>query len=320
MKKLIIFILLLLLNNHTLWAQCKVLGSEYLQEENASQPADQINEDELPAELLKNANYIGQFFLVSPKFRVTTSETASNAKTYCECEDTNCGATIFIGSKLLAAYKNGFSTKDGLYGLIAHEVAHVTQCRLGVTKKISGVQIELHADFLAGYFLGRKMKIQLTDLREFSAELFKRGDFRFNDNQHHGTPEARVRYMLVGASLNMLELADAANYGLNLLAGNVGVFNIMGAWSSNLNNTQGFAAKFFISSQQGNLVFQPFNPYNNQPLAYPTFASQISLNQYRIIWPSNNPYTPGIIQEFLVVSNNRIVVTNSIGQVDVWLR
>ena len=301
-------------------AQC-VFGSEYLSdEEQKSKPADEVDADDLPDDLLANFNRIATFFTVHPKFRVYTGAGESGAKTYCECQTTNCASTVFVGKTLLDAYNNGSLVKDGLWGLIAHELGHSLQCKLGISGSLQGVQRELHADFLAGYYLGVKMHFSLTDIRQFAYELSNRGDFQFNDSQHHGTPEERVRFMLMGAALNVLSLDEVSEYGYNTVTNQLGNYNITGFWNSNSNIISSSPIRYNVFYQSGSLVFQCFNAVNGMIMSYPITAIQITPNQYRIIWPSGNPNIANIQQDFLVINNRRIVVMYSTGAVEVWLR
>lgn len=98
---------------------------------------------------------------------------------------------------------------DGIaiLAVIAHEFGHIAQFRRGVTDALNGGQrtvrrAELHADLLAGYYLGtRKMADGRIRLRTAGIELFNIGDLDFNSRDHHGTPEQRV---------------EAAEYGYQL--------------------------------------------------------------------------------------------------------
>ena len=89
----------------------------------------------------------------------------------------------------------------------AHEFAHVWVYKEGLFQKIRGGQptvkrIELHADFMSGYYLGFR-KIEHPD-ESFLLAGYRRedsGDMQVDNVNHHGTPEER---------------ADAANAGFEL--------------------------------------------------------------------------------------------------------
>lgn len=301
-------------------AQCE-FGLEYEQEElNRSNQITDNTQDELPADFLMTANQIKMFFGVNAAFRLYNEPNNSSARALCKCSnDPSCENVVFVGRKLMDLYRYQFN-KDGLWGILAHELGHTLQCRWGTHTALNGVQRELHADFLAGYFLGIKMRIQLTDIRQFSEELFSRGDYNFNDEQHHGTPQERVQYMLMGASLSMLTLQDAYNYCINYLRGLVGYFNINGIWNSRNSSASPTPVVLNAFTYGNQFYFQALNAYNRLPVGPQIAALQVGPNQYRVVWPSGSPFMANIVQDFIVINNGLIVVMQSDGTVDVLWR
>lgn len=319
--RLKLFVLLLCVSFYNeIQAQC-VFGLEYEAEElnNSNGINETGNNDLLPLDFLIQSRHIEDFFGVYSVFRLYNEMNNSSAKALCKCNYGSCDNTVFIGKELISHYSNQFS-KDGLWGIVAHELGHILQCRWGTQNVLNGVQRELHADFLAGYYLGVKMKVQLTNIRQFGEELFKRGDYNFNDANHHGTPNDRVQYMLMGASLSMLNLSDAYNYCLRYVTGNVGFFNINGVWRSNNNIAMNIPIILNVSTAYNQFYFQAINAYTNAPAGMVIAATQIGPNQYRLVWPSNSPFVPGITQDFIVINNNLILVMQSNGFVDILMR
>src|SRR5262249_4636037 len=81
--------------------------------------------------------------------------------------------------------------------IVAHEFGHIVQFRRQLRDRILTGQptvkrLELHADILAGYYLGAR-KRENQNLSFYSAgEVFHRiGDHSFNSPNHHGTPDER---------------------------------------------------------------------------------------------------------------------------------
>ncbi len=71
---------------------------------------------------------------------------------------------------------------------------------------------ELHADCLAGVYMG-KTRVHAKDrMSAFAQSLFARGDYAFNSPYHHGAPEQRVAAMEIGYDLGAAgtDVADAA--------------------------------------------------------------------------------------------------------------
>ncbi|WP_070217865.1 hypothetical protein OX462_15485 [Janthinobacterium sp. SUN098] len=104
-------------------------------------------------------------------------------------------------------------------GVIAHEWAHVLQFKQGLIFPSPVTPSELHADFLAGWYMGMKgqrMKIAYEELKQ---EFFAMGDTNFNDRDHHGTPEQRRHAMSSGyelATSGMHDVQQAFDKGMRL--------------------------------------------------------------------------------------------------------
>jgi hypothetical protein len=58
--------------------------------------------------------------------------------------------------------------------------------------------VELHADFLAGWLLGREGLLTTKSFQGFARFLFSLGDTFFGTALHHGTPRQRLNAMAAG--------------------------------------------------------------------------------------------------------------------------
>jgi hypothetical protein len=76
------------------------------------------------------------------------------------------------------------------------EFSHILQFKEGST--LRGAQRELHADYMAGYYLGRKSHFLQTNIANFADSPFEKGDYAFWSQTHHGTPQERVAAMVAG--------------------------------------------------------------------------------------------------------------------------
>jgi hypothetical protein len=158
--------------------------------------------------------------------------------------------------------------------ILAHEFAHAVQYHAGLQNIwTGGKKIELHADFLAGYYMGRNGLIAKGKLTSFSEEFYELGDYEFYLEDHHGTPEERRCSFLEGYRV-------AVKYNFNLQqAFNCGVdyikllypcdpFGIIREYSkteyNNVNYNQPTGSYTFKSSQK---VMGFYNLYY-QPLGY----------------------------------------------------
>jgi hypothetical protein len=92
----------------------------------------------------------------------------------------------------------------GIAAVCAHEFAHVLQFKLGVQKLLISSnrrvkRLELHADFLAGYFAGRR-KLERADFPAvtFASTQYSSGDGEFGMPGHHGTAQERGAAVVAG--------------------------------------------------------------------------------------------------------------------------
>lgn len=131
---------------------------------------------------------------------------------------------VVLGFEFLAQISDtkGFANEI-LVGCLAHEFGHVIQytskcdinfhphqrgddvfkrarCmdNLQLPNHNSPVILELHADFMGGWLLGRKGLLTTTTFQGFSRYLFSLGETFFGTRVHHGTPRQRLNAMAAG--------------------------------------------------------------------------------------------------------------------------
>ena len=134
------------------------------------------------------------------------------------------GTTLF--EREMGQYDQSGST---IMAVIAHEFAHIWVFRKGLMDKINEGQpnvrrSELHADYLAGYFLASRKKANPKISLQASGELFHRlGDTNFSSLNHHGTSAERVAAAEQGFRLGYVDgrtaddaFAAASEYVSNL--------------------------------------------------------------------------------------------------------
>ena len=86
----------------------------------------------------------------------------------------------------------------------AHEFGHIAQHKYGLMKPLAAGQttvkrIELHADFLAGYFAGvRKLERPDFPAAVYATTQYGFGDYRSDSVRHHGRPEERAAAIVKG--------------------------------------------------------------------------------------------------------------------------
>jgi hypothetical protein len=93
--------------------------------------------------------------------------------------------------------------KTRLTAIIAHEWAHIVQFSRGYRN--AGKSVELHADFLAGWFLGRtsgaRTGFKDQERGEAMIRFFGLGDYEIYHPEHHGTPKERAFVIADGFDL-----------------------------------------------------------------------------------------------------------------------
>ena len=95
-----------------------------------------------------------------------------------------------------------------LMGIIAHEFGHIVQFfEQGVHDDLSKGEstvrlIELHADFLAGFYAGRrKASRRHLDADGLGDSFVAIGDYHAKHQKHHGTPQERLKALTEGFKL-----------------------------------------------------------------------------------------------------------------------
>ena len=151
-------------------------------------------------------NEMASLFQVRPGFGFFDGEYSDNAFAQPEVllPGTSFG-TVSVGRALLrnALYR---SADDDLAALTicAHEFAHIAQYRYRCVERLQRGErtkrrLELHADFLAGFYLGRRrFDYRPAQLRNVVQTFMQLGDTNFTEVEHHGTPLERAAALDAG--------------------------------------------------------------------------------------------------------------------------
>ncbi|RYY38219.1 MAG: hypothetical protein EOO08_15475 [Chitinophagaceae bacterium] len=119
---------------------------------------------------------------------------------------------VAFGTSLLASHLwNMDKGEYAVAGVLAHEFAHVLQIKKGCT--LSNPGRELQADYLAGYYFGRRQYLAVG-LYAFANELYALGNYDFWSPSFHGTPDQRVQAMLAGYRKRGLSVNEAYAAGI----------------------------------------------------------------------------------------------------------
>ncbi len=138
----------------------------------------------------------------------------------------NADGTVLFGRALMFEILNRPEAPDAAFNAVcAHEFGHIVQFKNGIVLDANQPSVkrsELHADFLSGYYAGRR-KLQKPDFPAavFATTYESLGDFQFNNPQHHGTPAERAAAIVRGFEAAYRErrgTSDAIQVGVNYVS------------------------------------------------------------------------------------------------------
>lgn len=142
---------------------------------------------------------------VTPSFAYFDDHDSPNAFALREKRVAGTDGTVLFGQRLLKQLMADPEAGDAaVAGICAHEFGHVLQWKVGVDEILLEGQptvkrVELHADFLAGYFAGvRKLQQSSFNAAVIALTQFNAGDNMLKHPKHHGTPEERGKAIVKG--------------------------------------------------------------------------------------------------------------------------
>jgi hypothetical protein len=166
-------------------------------------------------------------FRVGPGFAFFDDGKAPNALAVAETLLGSGPGTVLMGmhlfGQLMARVRDGGIT---VIAVCAHEFGHIYQMQADYKDKLLELDttarpVELHADFLAGYYLAlRKAEHPELNLSLVGRVLHALGDTDFTNRQHHGTPEERFGALSAGFKFGTEgkhDIAEAADAGFQLI-------------------------------------------------------------------------------------------------------
>jgi hypothetical protein len=144
-------------------------------------------------------------FDVRPGFGFYDDRRAPNAFATARSVFAGSDGTVLMGLILFSHFIRQ-SNDDGMtiIAICAHEFGHIYQLTKEYYAPLQALEltdrpIELHADFLAGYFLAQRKKDHSDlELRRVGEAFYKMGDTNFNNPKHHGTSDERIAAIAAG--------------------------------------------------------------------------------------------------------------------------
>lgn len=171
--------------------------------------------------------HVADSFNVLPGFGFYDDSDGQNAFALDETFIPNTKGTVIFGKQLLSD-ELASNEWGGLAvaGIMAHEFGHIFQYQSKFYDLLTQAQstdrlLELHADYLAGYYLGlKRLRSGEIDIKGFLDSLYLKGDTDFHSPDHHGTPIDRAEVMLEGYKMgltNNKNIQHVAETGMNLV-------------------------------------------------------------------------------------------------------
>lgn len=154
--------------------------------------------------LAQTLQFISDRFFVLPGFAFFNELGSPNAFAARTRRMGRSDGDVLFGRKLFRKIMSGREHPEiGIVSVCAHEFGHIAQFKYDVSNRLVGLdrrvkRLELHADFLSGYFAGlRKRERPDFPAAIFALTGFEAGDYS-DDITHHGTPDERGAAVVAG--------------------------------------------------------------------------------------------------------------------------
>jgi hypothetical protein len=180
-----------------------LLGSEQLWRSYNSVETGSGNRD-FDRALAETLQVLSDRFFVLPGFAFFNEPGSPNAFACATRKLGRSDGDILFGRKLFREIMSHPERPEiGIVAVCAHEFGHIAQYKYDVYNRLVGLdrrvkRLELHADFLSGYFAGLR-KLQRPDFpaATFACTQFGFGDYT-DDIDHHGTQDERGAAVVAG--------------------------------------------------------------------------------------------------------------------------
>lgn len=160
------------------------------------------------------------FFQVKVDFFFLQEYYGSNAMYDPRC-NYNCNGSVFLGTKMLYEQLQKEHGIECVKAILAHEFGHCVQHIMGW--KEAGKRVELHSDFMAGYYTGRMYNYDDEQVQSLFSEFYSIGDYNYWSLDHHGTKYERKCAFEEGyyfAKENFSTVVSANSYAIQYVAAN----------------------------------------------------------------------------------------------------
>jgi hypothetical protein len=163
---------------------------------------------------------------VNPAFHYIEENPPGNSFAMPTSDVLGTKGTVLLGLRLLNSLLDVDDGGGAIAGICAHECGHIYQYFSDWYNRLSPagtIAVELHADLIAGYYMGKRGDTDHQRVMSFSWALFSRAGFDYTDPNFHGDPGDRAAavmkgYMWANQNVGLAETcARGANYIKNLI-------------------------------------------------------------------------------------------------------
>ena len=208
-KKIILFIISPILFIHILNAQC------FLNETPSwGTPLSTTGSPKLDQILVNEAVLMQSEFGVKAYLSAYNDQDGPNAFAI----DGNAYFIIMGKTLMLDEYVN-INNANSIIAIMAHEFGHLLQYKnnLKANDGWFGKWPELQADFMSGWYMGKKKYLPNSEFEKVINSFWVKGDDNYFSPSHHGTREERAIAFKNGYLNANLSLTEAYNYGINFI-------------------------------------------------------------------------------------------------------
>ena len=195
------------------WSQrgCAMSAQQYAQVGQPLMMYPRTGTSNLDLAFERELQFLVSKFHVQPRFVFLDDKTSPNAYAH------PSGLVVFglnMIQKLLGESISGQGF--GISAVLAHEFAHIVQFSNKTYRQPIKFP-ELHADYMAGWYLANREEYIPTDIRDGFHSLYNSGDYQFWSPDHHGTPQERLAAAIVGAGDKRMAVGEAFNNGRDFI-------------------------------------------------------------------------------------------------------
>jgi len=164
----------------------------------------------LDSQLNREYQMLIAYFGVKPTFYIYDDGDAPNAIAFPPQYQPGYSGAVIFGINLMRNELTDQPQNISIPAIMAHEFGHIVQYNAGCDLPVK--YRELQADYLAGTYLSHRFQgeIPLETMNQTARSFYTKGDYLFNNPQHHGTPAQR--WLMIEMGFGNRDLTTVAEH------------------------------------------------------------------------------------------------------------